>query len=115
MRQRLQPAGAQGKSTESGTFKVARVVSYPLIIGPKNAEAVTGFPWRWCRDTARRLCVPFIGHGRKQGVRADLFLAALESDEVKASDEERNIRSLSSEDLSTRVRSLLGKVRRPEG
>lgn len=54
------------------------VRALPLIIGPLNAEAVTGFPYRWCRDTAARLGVPFVGAGRKRGIRADLFLAALE-------------------------------------
>jgi hypothetical protein len=50
----------------------------PLVVGPKNSEAATGWPWRWVRDTARALGVPIIGHGRKLGVRADQFLAALE-------------------------------------
>jgi hypothetical protein len=50
----------------------------PIVIGPANCLAATGWPWRWIRDTAPRLGVPLLVVGRKQGVRADLLLAALE-------------------------------------
>jgi hypothetical protein len=51
----------------------------PLLLGPKNCLAAIGADWRWCRDQARALGVPLVGSGRKQFVRADLFLAALEA------------------------------------
>lgn len=51
----------------------------PLLLGPKNCLAAIGADWRWCRDQARALGVPLVGVGRKQFVRADLFLAALEA------------------------------------
>ena len=37
-----------------------------------------GLPWRWVRDHASALGVPFVGAGRKRAVRADLLIAALE-------------------------------------
>lgn len=51
----------------------------PVLLGPKNCEAAVGAPWRWVRDQAAVLGVPLVGSGRKQFVRADLFLAALEA------------------------------------
>lgn len=51
----------------------------PLLLGPKNCEAATGLPWRWCRDTAQRLGVRLVTAGRKQAIPADQFLAALEA------------------------------------
>lgn len=94
----------------SGTFR--RVTSLPLLIGPKNAEAVTGFSWRWCRDAARRLAVPFVCHGRKRAIRADLFLAALESERDSAAGATEH-EQLAPHDVSSRIRSMLGKTRRP--
>jgi hypothetical protein len=58
--------------------KMHLVKVLPVLLGPKNTEAATGFSYRWVRDTATRLGVPFVGSGRKRAVRADLFLAALE-------------------------------------
>lgn len=51
----------------------------PVLLGPKNCEAATGLPWRWCRDTAQRLGVRLVTAGRKQAIPADQFLAALEA------------------------------------
>lgn len=56
----------------------SKVKPLPLLIGPANAEAVTGFSWRWCRDAAAALGVPFVVHGRKRALRAEAFIAALE-------------------------------------
>lgn len=50
----------------------------PLLIGPGNALAAVGAPWRWVRDTARELGVRFVGAGKKRFVPAAEFLAALE-------------------------------------
>src|SRR5688572_22108338 len=52
----------------------------PLLIGPKNAEAVVGVPWRWCRDWARKLGIAFVGTGKKQLIPAGAFIAAIERD-----------------------------------
>jgi hypothetical protein len=49
----------------------------PLLIGPANALACTGFSWRWCRDHAAELGVRFVGAGRKRAIVASEFLAAL--------------------------------------
>lgn len=48
-----------------------------LIIGPKNAEQLTGWPWRHVRDHARRLGVPILTLGRKHGIDAKAFFAAV--------------------------------------
>ena len=53
------------------------VAVVPIIIGPANAEASTGFPWRWCRDFWAARGRRFVGHGRKQGIPAAEFLDAL--------------------------------------
>lgn len=50
----------------------------PALIGPRNCEAFIGQPWRWVRDTARRLGVPVLTVGGKSFVRAPEMLAALE-------------------------------------
>jgi hypothetical protein len=82
----------------------------PIIIGPKNAEAATGWPWRWVRDTARALGVPVIGYGKKLGVRADLFIAALErvGPGAVAPDGTLDL----GDDAAEAVRRALGKRRR---
>lgn len=85
------------------------VLVMPLVVGPKNAEAATGWPWRWVRDTARALGVPFIGHGRKLGVRADLFLAALSR--VAPADVTAD-GAIELSDPAEAVRRALGKRRR---
>ncbi len=88
---------------------LARVLVAPFVVGPKNAEAATGWPWRWVRDTARALGVPIIGHGRKLGVRADLFLAALDRvDPCQVAPDG----ALDVADPAETVRRALGKRRR---
>lgn len=82
----------------------------PIIIGPANALAATGFPWRWCRDTAAALGVPFVGAGRKRGIRADLFVAALETRQDVTG--EREPEALIASDPAAAVRRMLGKTRR---
>lgn len=62
--------------------KPRHVAVLPVLLGPKNTEAATGLPYRWVRDNAARLGVPFIGAGRKRAVRADLFIAALEREQL---------------------------------
>lgn len=49
----------------------------PLFIGTENAEAVIGRDWRWCRDTATELGVPFVRIRRKLLIPADRFVEAL--------------------------------------
>jgi hypothetical protein len=51
----------------------------PLFIGPRNAEAVTGQAWRWCRDHARAWGVPILRVDAKPLIRTDEFAAALEA------------------------------------
>lgn len=50
----------------------------PIYIGPANAEHVIGQPWRWTRDTARRLGVSILKVGGKPLIRAAELAAALE-------------------------------------
>lgn len=85
----------------------------PVLIGPKNCEAATGFPWRWVRDTSARLGVPFVGAGQKRAVRADLFVAALErSEPLPANDEQSDLPALAhAADPAAAVRALLKKKR----
>ncbi len=82
-----------------------KVKALPIIIGPKNAEAATGFAYRWCRDTAARLGVPFVGAGRKRGIRADLFLAALEREQHTEPAE-----TVAQADPAETVRAILRRV-----
>ena len=56
----------------------------PLCIGPGNALAAVGAPWRWCRDTAHDLGVPLVGTKRRQLIPAGDFLAALKAAKVEA-------------------------------
>lgn len=50
----------------------------PILLGPANAEAATGLPWRWCRDFAAAHGVRFVGSGKKRALIASEFVAALE-------------------------------------
>ena len=50
----------------------------PIAIGPGNALAVTGWPWRHVRDYATALGVRFIGAGRKRAIPAAAFFEAIE-------------------------------------
>lgn len=84
---------------------MTRATATPLLIGPANAAAVVGAPWRWVRDTARALGVRFVGHGRKAFVPAAEFFAALErtgADQVDAPEL----------DPAEAVRTALGRSRR---
>jgi len=77
----------------------------PVVIGPGNALAATGWPWRHVRDHAEALGVPFVGAGRKRGVRADLFLAALERQGAQPATPD-------AVDQAEQLRARLGKRRR---
>lgn len=76
----------------------------PLLIGPANAEAAMGAPWRWVRRRAAELGVPVIGSGRKTFVRAADFIAALE----RGSAPDTNAPA----DPAEQVRAALGRARR---
>ena len=56
--------------------KIAAVV--PKYISVRNAEALTGQGYRWCRDTAHELGVTVVAFGRKRFIPAAEFFAALE-------------------------------------
>jgi hypothetical protein len=49
----------------------------PVLIGPKNAEAMAGVSWRWIRDHAADLGVEVIHVGGKSFVGADALLDAV--------------------------------------
>jgi hypothetical protein len=49
------------------------------FLGPKNAEAVVGHSWRWCRDHARTWGVQLLTVDRKTVIPAEAFFAALEA------------------------------------
>jgi len=84
----------------------------PLLVGPRNAEAVTGFPWRWCRDRAVALRVPFLGAGQKRALRADLFIAALERSGVTPPESDTASPAVvDCGDPAATVRAMLGKRR----
>lgn len=87
--------------------KVHLVKVLPVLLGPKNTEAATGFSYRWVRDTATRLGVPFVGAGRKRAYRADLFLAALESEQV---DVESTTAAPAPDDPAEAVRAILRRA-----
>lgn len=61
-----------------------KVKASPLLIGPRNCEAICGLPWRHVRDNARSLGVPVVIIGRKAAVPAAAFLAALEGPKARA-------------------------------
>jgi hypothetical protein len=80
----------------------------PLTIGPKNAELVTGQPWRWVRDTARRLGVPVRRTGGKPWIEPAQWLEAVRADAapVDAAPE------VDERDELEAMRRRFGKVRR---
>ena len=100
-----------------------KIKCLPLLIGPANAEAVTGFNWRWCRDSAASLGVPFVGRGRKRAIRADVFITALEQSGTVTPAVKRDIErdaplslpSVVPADPAAAVRRLLGKKLRAGG
>jgi hypothetical protein len=50
----------------------------PKYISVRNAEALTGQGYRWCRDMAHALGVQVLHVGRKRFIPAAEFFAALE-------------------------------------
>jgi len=92
----------------------AKVKPLPIIIGPANAEACTGFPWRWCRDQAVALGLPFVGAGKKRGIRADVFVEAMEKSGSYTDGTDTNgvaaaPPTFTPADTAAHVRALLGK------
>lgn len=86
------------------------IQALPLILGPKNTELVTGWPYRWVIEKAILLGVPVIGIGKKRGVRADLFVAALERNQEVQPEKEPEQRPLDVvADPAALVRASLGK------
>lgn len=75
---------------------------FPKYISVRNAEAVTGQGYRWCRDTATSLGVPIIRQGRKLLIVADAFFEALERGD-------RAEQQAPQQDPAEQVRALLGK------
>lgn len=49
----------------------------PLIVGPANALAATGFNWRWVRDFWVARGRAFVGSGKKRGIVAAALLDEL--------------------------------------
>lgn len=49
----------------------------PLIIGPGNALAATGFLWSWCSAFWSARGRAFVGAGRKRGIPAQALLEEL--------------------------------------
>lgn len=77
----------------------------PLLIGPGNALAVTGIPWRRLRDNAASLGVATVRVGKATLVPAAAFMAALEAQCAKPADP-------SLADPTAELRRRLGLVRR---
>jgi hypothetical protein len=55
----------------------------PLIVGPANATAVTGFNWRWVRDFWASRGRRFVGAGKKRGIPAAALLDELARTEAE--------------------------------
>ena len=92
---------------------VARAVQVaPLLIGPANAVAATGLPWRWISEHAAALGVAFVGTGRKRAVKAGDFIAALERSGIEASDDGTPPVELAPIDAAEHIRRALGVRRR---
>ena len=84
-----------------------------LIITEKNAEALTGWTFRYCCDVAQRRGVPIIRvSAHKSAIRADLFLAALEAVNVTTGDVQGETPAIvDCGDPAEAVRRMLGKKR----
>ena len=80
----------------------------PITIGPGNAVGMSGVPWRWLRDNARRLGVPIWRVGGKSMIPAAPLLRALERE---AGNEQP--RELTDEEERQRLRVELGMERIP--
>lgn len=81
-----------------GAYMLAVVAMHtqpPLLISRRNAEILTGLPWRRVIDHALRNGIPVGRVGRARVVRADLMLAALEleSEVAAASDPANAVRA----------------------
>jgi hypothetical protein len=83
-----------------------KVKPLPLLIGPRNCEAVCGLPWRHVRENARSLGVPVLLIGRKAAVPAAAFLAAAERQEAEAQPE----KALPPTDPAEAVRQILRRA-----
>lgn len=53
------------------------VVVAPLLVGPANALAATGLPWRWLRDFWAARGRSFVGAGYKRAIPAAALLDEL--------------------------------------
>jgi hypothetical protein len=80
----------------------------PLIVGPANARAATGWPWRWCRDFWESRGRSFVGQGRKRGIPAAELLAELSRTDAAA----LSVAPAPPADPAERVRRELGLSRR---
>ena len=76
----------------------------PLFIGPGNALAVTGIPWRRVRDSAVALGVATVRVGKATLVPAAAFVGALEAQRAQPIKPSRM-------DPTTELRRRLGLVR----
>ncbi|MEI9940501.1 MAG: hypothetical protein WDO69_25075 [Pseudomonadota bacterium] len=87
----------------------ARSTVTPVILGPANSEAATGWSWPFVKARARELGVPVVGTGKKLGVPAAAFLTALERAAQAITLQEPP--ALSTEEIAAQVRSVLGRRR----
>lgn len=78
-----------------------------LLVSTRNAEAVTGQSWRWCREFALNHGVAVHSAGRKPFVLADELVVAIKR--VALADVDENEASLLAEE---NVLKQLGKRRR---
>jgi hypothetical protein len=78
-----------------------------LLLGPRNAEAVCGLPWRHVRVHARLMGVPVLIIGRKAAVPAAKFLEALERRQAAAP---ANSEELAPVDPAEQVREMLRRA-----
>lgn len=59
-----------------------------LFIGAENAEALTGYSLRWCREKAHALGVPVLAKGRL--IPAEAFFAAMMAQTARTTEEQRS-------------------------